>query len=113
MVIYTLKNRWTEPFIGMFDGQTYTVTEELKVPDYVAIHIKKQSVIRDNPVTAQNDYQLGIVELGDPVTPISEKPQESLDRSDMDEFRKVVLRPSGIRSNAPGSRVPRTTTTTE
>lgn len=104
MVIYTVKNRWSEPFVGMFDGQVYTVVDELKVPDYIAHHLKKQSVIRDNPITSANEYQLGIVELNDTVAPLAEKPLESLDRTDMDEFRKVVLKPSGIRSNAPATR---------
>jgi hypothetical protein len=37
-------------------------------------------------------------------TPLSELPQESLDRTDMDEFRKVVIKPSGIRSTTPASK---------
>lgn len=105
MAILTVKNRWREPFIGMWDGETYVVKDTLVVPDYIAIHLKKQSIIRDNPVNAgANDYQLGIVENGDNVEPLAEIPAESFDRSDMDEFRKVVLKPSGIRQSGPSLR---------
>lgn len=102
MAILTVKNRRPDVFIGMFDGQTYEVKETLAVPDYVAHHLKRQSIVRDNPVNpGMNEYRLGIVELGDPVTPLGDLPPESLDRSDMDEFRKVVIKPSGIRSTIP------------
>ncbi len=102
MAILTVKNRWREPFIGMWDGETYKVVDTMAVPDYVAYHLKKQSIIRDNPINAgSNEYSLGIVENGDVVTPLSELPLESLDRTDMDEFRKVVIKPSGIRGPVP------------
>ena len=106
MAIYTLKNRWRTPFIGMFNGETYEVKDTLAVPDYIAHHLKKQSIIRDNPITGDNDYRLGIVEIGDNVEPLKlgELPLESLDRSDMEEFRKVVIKPSGIHTAAPGPR---------
>jgi hypothetical protein len=107
MAILTVKNRWHEPFIGVFDGETYTVVDTLVVPEHIAHHLKRQSVIRDNPVNAgMNEYRLAIVELNDVGTPLSELPQESLDRTDMDEFRKVVIKPSGIRSTIPASKGP-------
>ena len=102
MAILTVKNRWHEPFIGMFDGETYEVKDTLAVPENIAYHLKKQSIIRDNPINAgSNEYRLAIVEKGDDQTPLTVLPQESLDRTDMDEFRKVVIKPSGIRSSAP------------
>ena len=105
MAILTVKNRWHEPFIGMWNGETYKVVDTLAVPDYVALHLKKQSIIRDNPINAgSNEYSLGIVEQGDDVTPLKELPVESLDRSDMDEFRKVVVKPSGIRQSGVAGR---------
>lgn len=105
MAILTVKNRWHEPFVGMWDGETYTVKDTLAVPDYVAYHLKKQSIIRDNPINpGVNEYRLGIVEKGDDVTPLKELPVESLDRTDMDEFRKVVIKPSGVRSTAPAQK---------
>jgi len=116
MAILTVKNRWSEPFVGMFDGETYTVVDTLAVPDYVAYHLKKQSIIRDNPVNAgSNEYRLGIVEKNDDVSPLVSLPLESLDRTDMDEFRKVVIKPSGIRQSvpAPKSGVTQTTRSTE
>lgn len=101
MAILTVKNRWKEPFIGMFDGETYTVADTLSVPEHIAHHLKRQSIIRDNPVNpGVNEYRLGIVERGDDVSPLAGLPVESLDRTDMDEFRKVVIKQSGIR-NAP------------
>ena len=102
MAILTVKNRWHEPFIGMFDGETYEVKDTLAVPEHIAYHLKKQSIIRDNPINAgSNEYRLAIIEKGDDQTPLTVLPQESLDRTDMDEFRKVVIKPSGIRSSAP------------
>lgn len=105
VAIYTVKNRWTEPFIGMFDGQTYEVATTLTVPDFVAYHLKKQSIVRDNPVNAgANEYRLAIVELGDEDSPLGALPLESFDRTDLDEFRKVVIKPSGIRQAIPASK---------
>jgi hypothetical protein len=102
MAILTVKNRWHEPFIGMFDGETYVVKDTLAVPEHIALHLKRQSIIRDNPVNpGTNDYRLGIVERNDVLTPLSEIPAESLDRTDMDDFRKVVIKPSGIRQAPP------------
>ena len=118
MAILTVKNRYREPFVGMWDGETYEVKDTLAVPDYVAIHLKRQSIIRDNPVNpGMNDYRLGIVENGDPTDMLETLPLESLDRTDMDDFRKVVLKPSGIRSTIPapkgGQRTSDTIRTTE
>ena len=108
MAILTVKNRYREPFVGMWDGETYTVKDTLAVPDYIAYHLKKQSIIRDNPVNpGMNDYQLGIVERNDNVEPLDELPLESLDRSDMEDFRKVVLKPSGIRATVPAPKTQR------
>lgn len=118
MAILTVKNRWKEPFTGMYDAQEYTVVDTLAVPDYVARHIKSQSIIRDNPVTGDNDYQLAIIEDGDDQTPLVEIPVESLDRADMPDFRKVVIKGSGVRIVAPmpgskGQRGDQTIRTTE
>ena len=118
MAILTVKNRYKEPFTGMWDGETYKVVDTLAVPDYIAFHLKKQSIIRDNPVNpGMNDYQLGIVEKGDNVEPLEDLPLEALDRSDMEDFRKVILKPSGIRSTIPapkgGQRTSDTIRTTE
>lgn len=100
-MILTLINRFSEPFVGRFDGTEYTVVDKLVVPAAVARHLKKQSIIRDNPVVpGLNEYQLGIVENGDDVTPISEKPLESMDRSDTDHPKSKIV-PSGIRHGAP------------
>ena len=107
MAILTVKNRWTELFIGMFDGETYVVADTLAVPDFVAHHLKRQSIIRDNPVNAgANEYRLAILELHDDATPLTALPPESFDRTDLDEFRKVVIKPSGIRTTTPASRGP-------
>jgi len=92
-VIYTLKNRFAgKPYEGQFDGQTYTVVDTLAVPDYIAIHLRNHALVRDNPVTGDREYQLGIVELGDDVSPLSELPVEVMDRSDMDLKKTVILR---------------------
>lgn len=97
----TVKNRYIqEPFIGVFDGQTYEIKSEVTLPNYIAYHLKKQSIIRDNPITGDNSYRLAIVEEGDDVTPLTELPQESLDRTDMD-WQKVKIIPSNIRAGMP------------
>jgi hypothetical protein len=109
MAILTLKNRWKDPFIGMWDGQTYEVVDTLACLDYIARHLKRQSIIRDNPINpGLNEYRLAIVEDGDDQSKLTfdSLPQESLDRSDMDEFRKVVIKPSGIRTPPPAPKLP-------
>lgn len=103
MAIQTLKNRYREPFVGMYDGVEYTVADTLAVPDYVALHLKRQSIVRDNPVTGDNEYRLGIIELGDPVDEIKELPADTFDRSDTDH-PKVKYIQSGIRSTRPPMR---------
>jgi hypothetical protein len=101
MAIFTIKNRYAaEPFVGMYDGQEYVVKDTLAVPDYVAHHLKRQSIIRDNPVTGDNDYRLAILELDGEPEPVTELPIETLDRSDMD-MPKTVLRQTGIRHAQP------------
>lgn len=100
MAILTLKNRYREPFVGMYDGVEYTVADTLAVPDYIAVHLKRQSVVRDNPVTGDNDYRLGIIEKGDPIDEILELPQDTFDRSDTDHPRVKYIA-SGIRSSRP------------
>lgn len=110
MVLLTVKNRWHEPFVGMFDGQVYRVEDVLTVPDYIAIHLKRQSIIRDNPVNAgANEYRLAIVEWNDNSEPLTQLPAESLDRTDLNEFRKVIIKSSGVRQSIPAPRVPLTT----
>lgn len=106
MAIFTLKNRSTDrPFEGMYDGEQYVIPPAgtMAVIDAVAFHLKRQSILKDNPIDPKsNEYQLGIVERDDDVTPIhGEAPIETLDRSDMDSFRKVEYRKSGARPAAP------------
>lgn len=104
MAIVTLKNRWRETFVGQYDGKEYEVVDQLLVPDYIGRHLKRQSIVRDNPVfPSANMYQLGIVEEGDDVSPITEKPAESMDRTDM-EMSKTKIIPSGVRPYAPTPR---------
>jgi hypothetical protein len=99
-MILTVHNRFSEPFVGRYDGKEYMVVDKLVLPAAVARHLKKQSIIRDNPIVpGLNEYQLGIVEDGDDVSPISEKPLESMDRSDTDHPKSKII-PSGIRQMA-------------
>lgn len=100
MAILTLKNRYpAEPFIGRFDGQPYVVTDTLAVPDHVAFHLKKQSIVKDNPVTGEATYRLCILERDGDMEPLEELPAESLDRQDMD-FPKAIL-VKGVKTPAP------------
>ncbi len=104
MAVLTLKNRFAgAPFVGRFDGQVYEVRDTLVVPDYVAVHLKRQSIVRDNPVTGDNEYRLAIVEHGDSAEPLTSLPLETLDRSDMEYPRAKVI-PSNIRQSAPAPR---------
>ena len=99
MGLLTVQNRTENPFVGMWDGIEYVVADRLTVPDYIAHHLKGQSIARDNPLFPEsNMYRLGIVELGDDVNPLESIPLESLDRSDFDELRKVRIVQSGIRT---------------
>ena len=96
MAILTVHNRYHEKFVGMFDGQIYEIGEkDMAFPDYIARHLKRQSIFRDNPITGDNLYQLAVLEDGDDVAPIEVKPEESFDRSDTD-YPKSKIIPSGI-----------------
>jgi hypothetical protein len=107
MPLLTVVNRYHEPFVGMFDGQEYSIADRATLPDYVARHLKNRSIVRDNPIQpSYNVYQLAIVEDGDSTDPIEDKPIETLDRVDMDQS-KVRVVPTGIRQQGP---VPRETT---
>ena len=103
MGLLTVVNRHEAPFVGMWDGQEYVVSDRLTVPDFIAWHLKKQSIVSDNPVVpGDNVYRLGILETGDDLSPIEAVlPAESLSRRDFDEFQKVNLVPSGIRTSRP------------
>ena len=104
MAILTVKNRYaSQPFVGMFDGQDYTVADTLVLPDYVARHLRKQSVATDNPITGERTYRLAVIEDGDDDSPLEALPLESLDRTDMD-LRKVVLVPSRLKAPPPTPR---------
>lgn len=103
MAILTVKNRYAaEPFVGMFDGQTYVIKDTLAVPDYVAFHLRRQSICRDNPANpGANVYRLAILERGEDDSPIEEIPVESMDRTDMNEFTKVKIVGSNVRNTRP------------
>lgn len=92
MVVYQVKNRYKETFRGKFDGVSYEVpgNGSAHLPDFIATHIRNQSVIKDNPVTGEREFRLAIVELGDDDSPLLELPLEVMDRTDM-ELRKVKI----------------------
>ena len=110
MSLLTVVNRHEVPFVGMWDGQEYVVSDRLTVTDLIDWHLKKQSIISDNPIVpGDNVYRLGILENDDDLSPLEAVlPVESLDRRDFDEFQKVRLMPSGIRTSRPE---PKTTVT--
>lgn len=96
MAIFTVHNRYHEKFVGMFDGQTYEIGDkDMAFPDYIARHLQKQSIFRDNPITGERLYQLAILEQGDDVSPIEVKPEDSFDRTDT-EWPKTKIIPSSI-----------------
>lgn len=104
MALLTVKNRYTkEPFVGMYDGEVYTVVDDLILPAHIAKHLKNQSIIRDNPITGDNEYRLGIVENGDPVDLLDVLPEETFDRSDTDFPRSKVIQ-SNIKHGRPAAR---------
>ena len=110
-MILTLKNRSIDrAFVGMYDGEQYTIApaSTLSVTDNVAMHLKRQSILKDNPIDPRsNEYQLAILERDGETEPLSgDAPVETLDRSDMDDFRKVEYRKSGARPAAPIARTP-------
>lgn len=104
MAIVTLHNRYHEPFVGMYDGQDYVVADkDIALPDYIARHLRRQSIIRDNPISGEADYLLAVLEDGDPVTPVEVIPADTFDRSDTD-WAKTKIIPSGVRHFRPVSR---------
>lgn len=101
MAIVTVHNRFREPFVGMWDGQVYEVgAKDVAFPDYIARHLRRQSIFRENPVTGETLYQLAVLEDGDDTSPIEEKPVDPFDRSDT-EYPKSKVISSGV------NRVPR------
>ena len=103
MEILTLKNRYREPFEGMYDGEKYVVVDTLAVPAFIAHHLKRQSIFRDNPIAGVQEYRLAIQELDGEMDEILELPPESLDRSDM-EHPKVKYVDSKVRPTPPAQR---------
>lgn len=96
MAILIVHNRHRDKFVGMFDGQVYEVGEkDVAFPDYIARHLRGQSILKDNPVTGDRLYQLAVIEDGDDVSPIEEKPEDPFDRSDTDWPKSKVI-PSGV-----------------
>lgn len=100
MAIVTVHNRYHEKFVGMFDGQTYEIGEkDVAFPDYIARHLQRQSIFRDNPVSGEVLFQLAILENGDDTSTIVEKPVDPFDRSDT-EWPKTKVIPSSVQRTA-------------
>jgi hypothetical protein len=89
----------------MYDGQRYELVpgKEYTLPDYVAHHLKKHSIYRDNPITGEQEYRVSILEEGDSTETVDEIPRESLDRADMD-MPNVNYQPTGIKTAVPQNR---------
>lgn len=78
----------------MFDGVPYQFEpgQELTLPDLVARHLRKRSLIKDNPITGEGVFALARKGI-DPLDTIS-RDGELLDRTDMEEeARNVQLVP--------------------
>lgn len=102
--IVAVVNRYKDtPFVGMWDGQTYTVEDELLVEDYVGAHLKKQSIVRDNPYDpSDNQYRLWIKGVDEDPGPLEELPVESLVRDDGDpRWKKTTIIRTSARPAAP------------
>ena len=102
----TLVNRLDEKLEVMFDGIPYEFEPygEVTLPDLVARHLRKRSLIKDNPVTGQGVFALARKGI-DPTEPVA-RDGELLDRTDM-EVKKVELvrlnNPVGGRDGGPNS----------
>ena len=106
-MLLTVRNRYAQTaFEGMYDGISYKVVTDLTLPDHIARHLKKRSLIRDNPVTGEQEFRLAIVEEGDEDTPLEMLPRESLDRTDMD-YRRVTYIETNTRPVPPPSKADR------
>lgn len=93
MKLLTIRNRFPKTaFKGMYDGVPYEISDRMTIPDFIARHLKKQSIIKDNPVTGEQEYRLTILEEDGDVEDLELLPRESLDRSDFADFRKVEYR---------------------
>jgi hypothetical protein len=79
-----LVNRLHEQLELMFDGRpvVFEPGEERKFDDDVmAKHLRKRSLVKDNPITGEGVFALARKGI-DPVLPL-QRPTELLDRSDM------------------------------
>lgn len=104
MAIYTLKNRFAgKAYVGMHNGKVYEIADTLAVPDYIAIFLRDHAIIRDNPISGEREYSLGILELKDDISPLDRLPEESMDRSDTD-YPKAKLIPYNTRTARPAPR---------
>jgi hypothetical protein len=94
MKLLTLKNRTSESFTGMYDGVSYTIQPGASVTllDFIALHLKNQSICRLNPVMGDAEFRLAIVEHGDDDSPLYDIPDEVLDRSDMDLHKTRIVK---------------------
>jgi len=91
----------------MFDGVPYRFEpgQEMTLPDLVAKHLRKRSLIKDNPITGEGTFALARKGI-DPLDQI-QRDGELLDRTDMEgparNVELVALRNPVGRDGGPSS----------
>lgn len=82
MEFVTLINRSSKTLMGTWDGRHHEITPgKHSFPEIQALKFRDQHPIMgtENPMTLQKQYLIGIVELGDDVSPIEQSDSVALE----------------------------------
>lgn len=79
----TLVNMLDEQLEVLFDGTPYVFEagQELTVPEEIGRHLRKRSLLRDNPVSGKGVFALAVKGVDDQRATPTTRPVELLDRS--------------------------------
>jgi hypothetical protein len=98
MEVVTLVNRSSKPVKGLWDGKPYILAPNGKValPVVVAEAIKRQNVVMgtEDPFSGEMECLVGIVEQGDPLTPIEQS--RAITRRELAKDELVVPGKAGM-----------------
>lgn len=82
MEFVTLVNRSSKVLPGTWDGRHFSITPgQHSYPEIQALKFKEQNPIMgtEDPMTLQKQYLIGIVELGDDISPIEQSDSVALE----------------------------------
>jgi hypothetical protein len=103
MELVTVVNRSSKPVKGMWDGKVEILAPHAKgaFTTLVAEAFKRQNAVMgsEDPFTGEMQYLVGIVEQGDPITPIEQTAVITrMNRGPMKKNEEVVKGDNGIYS---------------